>query len=270
MELKKGNIEDLRASINERIDLVLLKKDFAGKIFSRIKLTGANIASCKFNDCGFYGVEFIDTELTSNSFKNANFDSCTFTNCTVYKCDFEKANLQNVKFNDCRILDCRWVDVKMAENITGLSDEDLKVIHEGTEIDQPFDLTQMGFEKIDDHAYEICDQQEGVSAPKICLIVAREPEMSDPTNDVYRVMFEINDECILSETFDVNENVDYEEVYDIIKYVLISGKNKTMKPDFENKDGLQYDLLKKSVDIIKSKLVFNSQNTEKNEINNEN
>lgn len=254
MEFKKGDINDLRDSINERIDLVLLKKDFTGKIFSRIKLTGAKIASCKFNDCGFYGVEFIDTEFTSNSLVNANFESCTFTNCTLYKCDFEKATLQNVKFNDCKILACRWVDVKLAENITGLSDEDLKVIHEGTEIAQPFDLTQMGFEKIDEHAYQICDQQEGETSPKVCLIVAREPEESDPTNDVYRVLFEINDECVLSETFDVNKYVDYEEIYSLIKYVLISGKNKTMKPDFENKEGLQYDLLKKSVDVIKSKL----------------
>ena len=73
-----GNIDEVKAASQERIELVLLRKDFSCESFYRINLTNATISKCIFNQTKFFANEY---------------DSCDFISC-----DFTKADFLNVNF----------------------------------------------------------------------------------------------------------------------------------------------------------------------------
>jgi hypothetical protein len=100
----------------------------------------------------------------------------------------------------------------------------------------------------DDGEY-IIESQVTADSPKVSLVVVEEPDMGE---DFYRVMYLINDENILSDTFKLGIDDEIEEALLIIKYVLLMSQRKISEDFFNSVE--KYELYVNSHNELKNKL----------------
>ena len=65
-KITKGNIEEVKAASSERIELVLLRKDFSNESFVRIELTSATISNAFLIHQNFMAI-FIQNVILSHA-----------------------------------------------------------------------------------------------------------------------------------------------------------------------------------------------------------
>ena len=143
---------------------------------------------------------------------------------------------------------CNFTNVNLVNNVIGLDEKDLNILNETNE-KLNNKLLNIGFTLTDDGEY-IIESQVTADSPKVSLVVVEEPDMGE---DFYRVMYLINDENILSDTFKLGIDDEIEEALLIIKYVLLMSQRK-ISEDFFNS-------------IEKYELYINSHNELKNKLN---
>ena len=228
-KITKGNVEEVKAASNERIELVLLRKDFTKESFVRVNLANATISKCIFIESKFFANEYIDSDFISCDFTKADFLNVKFINCKFHECKFDEAILQEVNFENCSLMTCSFANAKIQNDVIGLDEKDMNIIHE--EIKSGLDeeeMLQIGFQKAEDNSFSISDSID--NGPRVELSIAKDEEMGGKT---YRIMFFVDDDSILSDTFEVG--ISYEEISLLVKNILIVG-NKKVDIDFFNGD----------------------------------
>lgn len=246
-KITPGNIDEVKAASQERLELILLRKDFSEEGFFRINLTNARISKCVFIKAKFIVNEYKSCEFISCDFTGADFLNVKFNDCTFHGCTFNQSILQEVEFIECSILSCSFDNIELKDSVTGLNEKDLKIIHEEIELNE-LDLLEIGFQKDDDETFLI--QSNINDGPKVELAIVKDSEMGD---DIYRILFMVNDESILSDTFDVKEAEQFSEIEELIKSILLLGGRKVTL-EFFNNDSNQFELYKSAYTDIKNKL----------------
>jgi len=243
----KGNIEEVKAASSERIELVLLRKDFSNESFVRIELTSATISKCIFNSSKFYGNTYTECDFISCDFTKADFLNVKFINCKFHECNFNEVTLQEVNFENCSIITCSFQNANFKNDVIGLNQDDFNIIHEEASLNEE-QMTNFGFQKNDDESFSISSSVD--NGPKVSLDIEKESE--EYGKNMYRVMFNVDDNCILSDTFEKEESENYEEISLLIKTTLIFG-NKKVKADYFNGDEEKFNLYQKAYSEVKNK-----------------
>lgn len=245
-KITPGNIDEVRAASQEKLDIILLRKDFSGESFYRINLENSTISKCVFIETKFFANEYTNCDFVSCDFTKADFLNVNFKGCKFHECKFNESILQEVNFEDCSILSCAFNNVKIEKDVSGLKEEDLKVIHEEVELNSD-DMLQIGFQQDDEETFSI--RQTIENGPKVELIIVKDSEMG---NDIWRVMFMVDDESLLSDTFDTKEAADFGTIEELAKSILLLGGRKVTL-DFFNDDQEKFDLYKKAYAEVKNK-----------------
>lgn len=150
-------------------------------------------------------------------------------------------------FNGGYKSNCNFTNVNLVNNVTGLDEKDLNILNETNE-KLNNKLLNIGFNLTDDGEY-IIESQVTEDSPKVSLVVVEEPDMGE---DFYRVMYLINDENILSDTFKLGIDDEIEEALLIIKYVLLMSQRKISEDFFNSVE--KYELYVNSHNELKNKL----------------
>jgi hypothetical protein len=150
-------------------------------------------------------------------------------------------------FNGGYKSNCNFSNVNLVNNVTGLDEKDLNILNETNE-KLNNKLLNIGFNLTDDGEY-IIESQVTADSPKVSLVVVEEPDMGE---DFYRVMYLINDENILSDTFKLGIDDDIEEALLVIKYVLLMSQRKISEDFFNSVE--KYELYVNSHNELKNKL----------------
>lgn len=249
--MKKGNIDELRIANNERIGITLLKKDFSKEILNKIKLENSLISKCKFVECSFYVNEYINCEFVSCDFSKSNMLSVKFINCRFHESYFNECDLEDITFDKCKILKCSFNNTDLSMNVKGLDEDDINVITEENDYSK---ITEMGFEKVDNYSYVIKSDDD------ICeLSIIKDDEMGD---DVWRIMFFYKDESLLSDTFEIIDEIDLPEISRLTKGIILAVKQKLIRGrynDIISKE--ENELVLNNLDNIKSKFkqIYNTE-----------
>ena len=191
-KITKGNIDEVKTASNERIEIILLRKDFSKESFIRINLEDATISKCVFNETKFFADEFKTTDFIACDFTKADFLNVKFIECKFHECKFNEAVLQEVNFENCSLMTCSFENTKIENDVIGLNEKDMNIIHEDT--NSSLDETEMlkiGFQKDEDGSFSIKDSID--NGPKVELSVAKDEENGE---DVYRIMFFVDDDCL--------------------------------------------------------------------------
>ena len=247
-KITKGNIDEVKAASNERIELTLLRKDFSKENFIRINLENAIISKCVFNETKFVINEFKNTDFTACDFTKAEFLNVKFIDCKFHECKFNEATLQEVNFENCTIMTSSFENIEIKDKVVGLTEKDMNIIHEdaNSSLDEA-EMLKIGFQKDEDQSFSISDSID--NGPKVELAVAKDEEYGE---NVYRIMFFVDDDCLLSDTFEETENQDYAELSILVKNILILGNKKVTLEFFEG-DETKFDLYKKAYSEVKNK-----------------
>lgn len=241
--MRKGNIEELRVAEKERIEITLLKKDFSGEILNKIKLDNSLISKCNFIGCSFYGNVYTNCEFVSCDFSKSNMLNVKFINCKFHETKFEECDLEDISFEECKILNCSFKDTDLSANVQGLDKRDINVITEENDYSK---ITEMGFEKINDKEYII------KSSDDFCELTILKDE--DLGRNDWRIIFSCKDESLLSDTFEIFDEIDLPEISRNVKSIILTVKQKLEQGKFNNllsEDEVTNALT--SLDDIKSK-----------------
>jgi hypothetical protein len=245
-----GNIDEVRAASQDKLEIILLRKDFSKESFFRINLEGSTISKCIFVETKFFANEYINCDFISCDFTKADFLNVNFKNCKFHECKFDEAILQEVNFEESSIISCSFSNVKIEKDVSGLDEKDLKIIHEEITLNSD-DMLQIGFQQDDEETFSI--RQTIENGPKVELIIVKDSEMG---NDIWRVMFMVDDESLLSDTFDTKEAADFGTIEELAKSILLLGGRKVTL-DFFNDDPEKFDLYKKAYAEVKNKFKQN-------------
>ena len=246
-KITKVNVEEVKAASNERIELILLRKDFSKESFIRINLENATISKCIFNETKFFANEYTNTDFISCDFTKADFLNVKFINCKFHECKFNEAVLQEVNFENCSLMSCSFENAKINNDVIGLDEKDMNIIHEETEqlLDDE-EMLRLGFQKVDG-GYSISDSING--GPTVELSISKDEEYG---KDTYRIMFFVDDDCLISDTFDKDDYEDYSEISVLIKRILFGGDRKVSSEYFNN-DETKFELYNKACSEVKNK-----------------
>lgn len=245
-KITKGNIEEVKAASDERIELVLLRKDFSKESFIRINLENATISKCIFNEAKFFANEYTNTDFISCDFTKADFLNVKFINCKFHECKFNEAVMQEVNFENCSLMTCSFESTKFNNDVIGLDEKDMNIIHEENKNSLNEDeMLKIGFQKEDEDSFLISDSIN--DGPRVELAVAKDSEYGEK---VYRIMFFVDDDCLLSDTFE--EGISYEELSMLVKNILILGNKKVTLELFDG-DKEKFDLYQKAYAEVKNK-----------------
>ena len=56
--MRKGNVEELKVATRERIEMIVLRRDFSKQIIDKVKLKNSVISKSLFNEASIYGNEY--------------------------------------------------------------------------------------------------------------------------------------------------------------------------------------------------------------------
>lgn len=214
--MRKGNIEELRIATDERIELIVLKRDFNKEIINKVKLNNSIIAKSTFIEGSLYGNEYVNCEFVSCDFSKAKLFAIKFINCRFNEVKFDDSSLENVDFIDCKVINCSFKNVDFSLNVNGLSEKDKNIILEADEMIDLNELTKLGFEKKDDQCYKIISDDGNVE-----LIMVKDEEYGP---FIWRIMLMAKDESLLSDTIDIEKDIDLGRISREIKGVIYDAK----------------------------------------------
>jgi hypothetical protein len=221
--MRKGNIEELRTAEAERIEITLLKKDFSGEILNKIKLENSLISKCNFVESSFYGNEYTNCEFISCDFSKSNMLNVKFINCRFHETKFDECQLEDIIFDDCKVINCSFKNTDLSANVQGLNEKDINVITEDTDYSK---ITEMGFEQTDKNEFVIKSNDEFCE-----LCVVKDDELGE--ND-WRTIFFAKDESLLSDTFEIFEEINLGEISRNIQGLLIDVKTKMKRGGYDD------------------------------------
>ena len=72
--MRKGNVEELKVATRERIEMIVLRRDFSKQIIDKVKLKNSVISKSLFNEASIYG----------NEYENCEFDCFYMRNYTPH------------------------------------------------------------------------------------------------------------------------------------------------------------------------------------------
>jgi uncharacterized protein YjbI with pentapeptide repeats len=142
--MRKGNVEELKVATRERIEMIVLRRDFSKQIIDKVKLKNSVISKSLFNEASIYGNEYENCEFVSCDFSKAKLFAIKFINCRFHETKFDDASLENIEFIDCKVINCTFKNVDFSLNVSGLSEKDKNVILESDENIDLVELTKLG------------------------------------------------------------------------------------------------------------------------------
>lgn len=214
--MRKGNVEELKVATRERIEMIVLRRDFSKQIIDKVKLKNSVISKSLFNEASIYGNEYENCEFVSCDFSNAKLFAIKFINCRFHETKFDDASLENIEFIDCKVINCTFKNVDFSLNVSGLSEKDKNVILESDENIDLVELTKLGFEKTEDFCYKIISD-DGLAE----LVMVKDDEYGPY---IWRAMLMAKDESLLSDTIDIEDDVDLGRISREIKGVIYDAK----------------------------------------------
>ena len=231
--MRKGNVEELKVATNERIEMLVIKRNFDKEIIDKVRLENSIISKSTFIESSFYGNEYKNCEFVSSNFNKAKLFAVKFIECKFYECKFDEAELENVDFVDCKVINCSFKDVDFSMNVNGLSERDKNVILESDENIDLEEMINLGFEKTEPFCYKIVSDNG-----KVELVMTKDDEYGPY---IWRVMMMAKDESLLSDTIDIEEDISLSRISREIKSVILDSKKLLVTGrynDFINEDDM--------------------------------
>lgn len=249
--MRKGNVDELKIAENERIEITLLKKDFSGEILNKIKLENSLISKCNFIKSSFYGNEYTNCEFVSCDFSKSNMLNVKFINCRFHETKFDDCQLEEIIFDECKVLNCSFKNTDLSANVKGLTEKDINIITEENDYSK---ISEMGFEQVNKNEFVIKSNDEFC---ELCVVKDEDLGRND-----WRTIFFAKDESLLSDTFEIFDEINLGEISRNIQGLLIDVRKKINRGGYDdflsgedkNKVILGLDDIK-----LKFKRVYNSE-----------
>lgn len=224
---KIDNITKLENASNSVEKQFFVNLDYSDKTITNLVLTGHVFRKCNFYSSKLFNCTFIKCEFLDCIFEATDLLDVKFKDCTLSNCNFTDAKLNDFSIEGGFKSDCNFDNIEIINNVTGISDNENNIISDSeSKREKNLNKGASAFckklNKIDSANNFVKGKDEySLQIENTALIIAKDPEFGNKT---WRVMVEVNDEIIYSDT--VNENISITDLQTEIYNVLELAKEK--------------------------------------------
>jgi hypothetical protein len=131
----------------------------------------------------------------------------------MIECDFANSKMQDVLIEGGIKTKCNFKNITILDNVIGIDDDNI-ISEDENEISFVETLKQLDKNQVlnYDNEEEIIYELQTIYDNKLALIFAKETE--EYGEDIWRIMFFVDDNCLLSEI--VDSNITSEELYNLL------------------------------------------------------
>lgn len=224
---KIDNITKLENASNSVEKQFFVNLDYSDKTITNLVLTGHVFRKCNFYSSKLFNCTFIKCEFLDCIFEATDLLDVKFKDCALSNCNFTDAKLNDFSIEGGFKSDCNFDNIEIINNVTGISDNENNIISDSeSKREKNLNKGASAFckklNKIDSANNFVKGKDEySLQIENTALIIAKDPEFGNKT---WRVMVEVNDEIIYSET--VNENISITDLQTEIYNILELAKEK--------------------------------------------